>query len=88
MSVAITSASGNSQRQRDGQTAAARADVDDEPRLPVRRGGDRLLDDELGFRPGDQDVGRDFEVEPPELAMAGDVRDRLARGAPADERAS
>ena len=44
------------------------------------------LDDELGFRAGDEDVWRDLEVQSPELALAGDEGYRLACGAPLDER--
>ena len=40
--------------------------------------GQRFLDDEFGFRPGDEHVAGDLEVEPPELADADDLRDRLA----------
>ena len=44
----------------------------------------RFLDDELGLGPRDEDVGRDLEVEAPELAVPGQVGDRLARRAPRD----
>ncbi len=47
---------------------------------------ERFFDDELGFRPRNEDVGRDLELEAPELAVADDVGDRLARGAARDER--
>ena len=47
---------------------------------------ERLLDDHLGFGPWDEDVRAHFEVEPPELARAQDVGDRLAPFAPRDER--
>ena len=40
----------------------------------------RFLDDEFGFRTGDQHGGRDGEVEAPELAHADDVG-ASARGA-------
>ena len=52
-----------------------------------RRGHrERLFDDELGFRPRDEDGGRDVEVEAPELPVPGDVGDRFACGAASDQR--
>ena len=50
------------------------------------RHGERFLDDELGLRPRNQDVGRDAKRPAVELALAGEVGDRLARGAPRDQR--
>ena len=44
---------------------------------------ERLLDDELGLGPRNQDVRTDLEVQPPELPRAEDVGDRLAPLAPA-----
>ncbi len=41
--------------------------------------------DELGFGSGNQHVVRDLEVEPPELSMPGDERDRFSRRAAPDE---
>ena len=71
----------------DGHASAARAEVGDANRgrrigLQVERG----FDDELGLRPRNQHVGRDLERQSPELAMAGDVGQRLARGATCDDR--
>ena len=74
-------------RQRDREAAAAGADVDDRAHagaVPAALADG--LDDELGLGARDEHVGGDVEVESPELAMAGDERDRLARGAPLDER--
>ena len=44
------------------------------------------LDDQLGRRAGNQHVGRHLELEPPELADADDVGERLAGDAPGDQR--
>ncbi|MBW8866036.1 MAG: hypothetical protein JF610_01695 [Acidobacteria bacterium] len=43
------------------------------------------LDDDFGRGAGDQHGRRHFEVEPPELARADDVGERLTRGAPRDQ---
>ena len=47
---------------------------------------ERGFDDQLGFGPRNEHGGRDLERQPPELAAAGDVGERLARGAAGDER--
>ena len=46
----------------------------------------RRFDDVLRFRPRDQHVWRDLEVEAPEFAVTHDVGDRLALGAARHER--
>ena len=40
----------------------------------------------LGFRPWNQDVGRDFEIQTPEFLMAGEVLRRDSARAPGDQR--
>jgi hypothetical protein len=40
--------------------------------------GQRKLDQKLGLRPRDQNVGRHFEIETVKLAPAGEICDRLA----------
>ncbi len=87
MSTARTAARRELARQHDREAPAPRAHVDDRPHVlapapPLADG----FDDELGFGPGDEHVRRDVKVQPPELAMPGDEGDRLARGAPLDER--
>ena len=66
--------------QRDADCAGACSDIGDlrgaEPRLAdVVEGG---VDEEFRFGSGDEDVGRDAELEPVELACAGDVGEGLA----------
>ena len=63
----------------DRQAAASRADVGEPGRAQIERpqDGERLLDDELGFRARDEHVTGDAELEPPELASAHDVGGRL-----------
>ena len=81
MSVATTCASGNS-REHDGQASASRAGVGDGQRpAAVAQELDRGFDDQLGGRARDEHGRRDLEVEIPEFLPAGDVGDRLARGA-------
>ena len=72
-------------RHRDA--AAAGADVGDRQRhRSIRKQLLHRLDDQLGRGTGDQHVGRDLELEPPELADADDVGQRLAGDAPGDQR--
>ncbi len=73
-------------RQRDGEAAAAGADIDDPAHgVAVAPQLAHGFDDELRLGARDQDVGRDDEIESPELAMPGDERDRFVRRAPFDE---
>ena len=44
----------------------------------MRKKFEDRFDDQFGFRPGNQDVRRDFEIEFEKLLMAGDVLQRLA----------
>ena len=73
--------------ERDGDGSGAGADVDDAEMGvglgvgPVEDG----LDEVFGFGAGDEDVGRDAEVEAEEFLRAGDVLERLLRGAAGDE---
>ena len=55
---------------------------------PARSGNSSCdrFDDQLGFRPRNQHGRRDLELEPPELADADDVGERLAGDAAGDER--
>jgi hypothetical protein len=52
----------------------------------VRKELEHRFDDQLGGRPGNEDVRVDFELQPPELPVSDDVGERLSRGAPGDER--
>jgi hypothetical protein len=81
--------------QRDREAPASGADIGDEQRVAVRalRGGcarcdpgQRLFDDDLGFRPRHEHARSDFEVASPELPMPHDVRGGFAALAPRDER--
>ena len=73
-------------RQRDGQAAAAGADVGDrQRRVAIGQQLERGLDDQLGLGPGNQHGRRDLERETPELLAAGDVGERFARRPPGDE---
>jgi hypothetical protein len=73
--------------QRDGEAAAAGADVDEAPRaIAIEAAVADRLDDELGFGARDEDRGGDLEVERPEFLAAGDEGYRLAARAPRDER--
>ena len=54
--------------------------------MAARGSVDRFLDEDLRFRARNEHVRRDFELEAPELPVADDVGDRLARGAARDER--
>ena len=70
------------QRERDRQTAAARADVDDRERAAEtqsRQEQQRFFDQQLGFGTRDQDGRRDTKLAAVELLCAADVRDGLAR---------
>ena len=75
-------------RQRTGQRRrdrpASGPEVEDPPRR--RRHGERRLDDELRLRPRDEDAPVDGEGQRPELALAEEVVERLARDPPGDER--
>ena len=65
--------------------AAARSDIGHERPRAI---GDELqgaLDEALGFRARDENVGRHCDPEPPELLEAQDVLDRLVGGAPLHE---
>ena len=73
-------------RERDREAAAAGADVEDPRRPVVPAQGARRLDDQLAFGARDEDVGGDFEVQSPELTVAGDEGHRLAARSPIDER--
>jgi hypothetical protein len=72
--------------QRDGEAAAAGADIDQASHQRARPERHRLFDHELSFGARNQHVARDFEVQPPEFPVTGDVGDWLAFGAPGDER--
>jgi len=63
--------------ERDRDRAAAGAEVEDAAGA-VRQPGEREFDQKLGLRPRDEDVGRDPEREAVELALAGEIGDRLA----------
>jgi hypothetical protein len=60
-------------------------DIDGARALAVPGELEHFFDDDLGFGTGDEDVGRDLEVAHPELADAGDLRDRFARCPAFDE---
>ena len=47
---------------------------------------ERNFDHMLGFRPRNQHVGRDFEIQAPEFLMAGEVLRRDSARAPRDQR--
>ena len=87
MSVASTVARRPFVRQGDRDAAAAGADVRDRERtMPIGMELERGLDDQLGLGPRNQDCGRHLERQAPELARADDVGERLAGGAPGDQR--
>ena len=66
-------------RDRDRDAAAAGADVDDTDRaIHLARDGHRALNQHFGVWVRHQHVGRDLEVEAHELAVADEVRHRLA----------
>ena len=71
---------------RDGQAAAARADVGGRKGLARRKELERDFDDDLAFRPWNEHGRRHGEGEPPEFLTAGDVGDRLAPEASRDQR--
>jgi len=85
-------------RQRDGDAAGARADVDQRDaftRSAGRAAGPNLADREavkgdfdemLGFRARNQDLRRDLEFEPPEFLFASEVLRGLARRPPGNQR--
>jgi hypothetical protein len=54
--------------------------------MPIGMEIERGLDDQLGFDSRDQDFGRHFQRQAPELARADDVGERFACGAPGDQR--
>ena len=75
----------------DAHRDAARAGADVGDAARQRRRIDRqqveqLLDDELGFGPRNQHLGRDVEFAAPELLPAADVGGRLTAGAALDQR--
>jgi hypothetical protein len=72
-------------RQRDGEAAAAGADVHDHDRRAARERFECGLDDELGFGSRRQHVARHFEIEAPKLTGADDLRDRLSLQSSCDE---
>ena len=74
-------------RDRERDRAGADADFEDGWRLDVPEKIEAALDDALGLRPRDQDAGIDDERQPAEAPLAEDVRERLARGSPRNERA-
>ena len=71
-------------RKRYGDAARACAHVNYERRAFAHLRGelDRLFDEELRFRPGDERIRIDNEVEPVKFLVARDVLQRLARRAP------
>ena len=72
--------------QRQQQATGAGAEVSDrQRRLAVRDGGQRRLDQGLAVGPRVQGRRRDLEIEAPEFAAAGQVRQRLARGPARDQ---
>ena len=82
-------------RQRDGDAAGAGAHIRDAKFFVAARRAcfwtypqafERNFDHMLGFRPRNQNVGRDFEIQAPEFLMAGEVLRRDAARAPGDQR--
>ena len=71
---------GLSMRRRNRQAARAGADVDATRRLELARDGQVLGDDELGFGPRDQDIGRNFKGQREEFLPAHEIRHRRAGG--------
>ena len=67
-------------RDRDRDRPGAGAEVEHAPGA-VRQALEREVDEELGLRPGDQHVGGHLQREAVELALAGEVGDRLAGAA-------
>src|SRR5579862_4602265 len=71
---------------RNEKTARTRPQIEDvQRRRTVRKTREHLLDQRLGFRPGDKRAGTDREIEAPEFLAAGDVGDGLACNAASDE---
>ncbi len=62
---------------RESDRARPGADVEHRPRAPL----ERHLDQQLGFRAGDQHAAVDRELQPPEALAPEDVGDGLAAGA-------
>ena len=71
--------------ERDRDAAGAGADIDDEKLAAAPRQVDHPLDQKLGLRPGDQDVGGDEKLEAVKFLAARDVLQGLARRAPLDQ---
>src|SRR5262249_52949039 len=72
--------------QRHREAAAAGADVGDPPRTLRAEGGKRAFHEELRLWTGNEDGWRHLEGQPPEFLVSDDVRERLAGGAPGEER--
>ena len=84
--------------QRNGQAAGARADVCHAQSFAGRSGihvnfysafaqtRERDFHYVLGFRPGNQHGGRDFEFQTPEFLFAGEILHRLPCGAARNQR--
>ncbi len=71
-----------------GEQQRARSGAEIEDTARTRRAGemrDRRLDQRLAVRARDQHAGGDAELDRPEGARAGDVSERLARGAAGDQ---
>ena len=84
-SVATTWASAARPRSQ-ARSHRSRADVEDGRSLDAPKEIEAALDDALRLRPRDQDAGIHHQRQPPEAPLAEDVRERLARGAPRNER--
>ena len=73
-------------QQRQQQRARAGPEIDDAQRARFAsiaiEGGERRLHHGLGFRPGQEDLGIDFERQFPKFFFAADARDRFARQPP------
>ena len=79
-------------RQRDGDAARSGAHVRNseillcgaasQPSDPTPQSFDRDFNHMLGFRPRNQDVGRDFEIQAPEFLMASQMLRRNAARTP------
>ena len=70
---------------REGDRAAARADVEHQRCFEPAQMEKRALDDDLRLGPRDQRAPVDGQRQPAEAPLAEDVRDRLAAGAARDE---